>query len=213
MSSVVVSGDTSGSITISAPAVSGTNTLTLPTATDTLVGKATTDTLTNKTLTSPVLTTPALGTPASGNLVNCTGVVITGAAFSSHKGGSSQSIATSTWTLVTFGTEEFDLNSNFASSRFTPTISGKYILSAQLTWTATTAGYGHFTNLYKNGAEYKRGYNLSNGGDAASPELSIVVDANGTSDYFEIYAFQATGGSVSIDGSSRATFFTGGRTF
>ena len=49
-------------------------TLTLPTSTDTLVGKATTDTLTNKTLTSPILTTPALGTPASGTLTNATGL-------------------------------------------------------------------------------------------------------------------------------------------
>ena len=74
MSSIVVSGDTSGAITISAPAVAGTPTLTLPTTTDTLVGKATTDTLTNKTLTSPTLTTPALGTPASGILTSCTGI-------------------------------------------------------------------------------------------------------------------------------------------
>lgn len=36
------------------------NTLTLPSSTDTLVGKATTDTLTNKTLTSPVITTPTI---------------------------------------------------------------------------------------------------------------------------------------------------------
>lgn len=69
MSSVVIAGNTSGSITIAAPDVSGSNTLTLPVATDTLVGKATTDTLTNKTLVAP-----ALGTPISGNLSNCTGL-------------------------------------------------------------------------------------------------------------------------------------------
>ncbi len=46
-------------------------TLTLPTQTDVLIGRNTSDTLTNKTLTSPTLTTPILGTPQSGNLTNC----------------------------------------------------------------------------------------------------------------------------------------------
>jgi hypothetical protein len=41
---------------VQATAIAGTNTLTLPaTSNDTLVGKATTDILTNKTLTSPVI--------------------------------------------------------------------------------------------------------------------------------------------------------------
>ena len=45
------SGSTSGTTTVQATAVAGTNTLTLPpTSNDTLVGRATTDTLTNKTI-------------------------------------------------------------------------------------------------------------------------------------------------------------------
>jgi len=51
--------------TLTAPVIatiSNTGTITLPTSTDTLVGKDTTDTLTNKTLTSPVLNTTISGT-------------------------------------------------------------------------------------------------------------------------------------------------------
>jgi hypothetical protein len=46
---------------VQATAIAGTNTLTLPAVSnDTLVGKATTDTLTNKTLTSPTINTPKI---------------------------------------------------------------------------------------------------------------------------------------------------------
>jgi hypothetical protein len=58
MSSIVIAGDTSGSVTLQAPAVAGSSVLSLPAVTDTLAGIAATQTLTNKTLTSPTLTTP-----------------------------------------------------------------------------------------------------------------------------------------------------------
>jgi hypothetical protein len=57
------SGSTSGTTTVQATAVAGTTTLTLPAATDTLVGLATTDVLTNKTLTSPTINTATIATP------------------------------------------------------------------------------------------------------------------------------------------------------
>jgi hypothetical protein len=65
------SGSTSGTTTVQATAVAGTNTLTLPAVSnDTLVGKATTDTLTNKTLTSPVINGATIGTSIINLAIN-----------------------------------------------------------------------------------------------------------------------------------------------
>tara|TARA_R110002049_G_scaffold129981_1_gene288062 strand:+ start:2502 stop:4601 length:2100 start_codon:yes stop_codon:yes gene_type:complete len=56
-------------VTLIGPASTADVTVTLPAATDTLVGKATTDTLTNKTLTSPIITTGVLNGAVSGTSI------------------------------------------------------------------------------------------------------------------------------------------------
>lgn len=56
---LIIAGTTSGSTILNATAVAS-GTLTLPASTDTLVGRATTDTLTNKTITTPTITKPVL---------------------------------------------------------------------------------------------------------------------------------------------------------
>jgi hypothetical protein len=58
VTNLAFSGSTSGTTTVQANSIAGTNTLTLPaTTSDTLVGLAATQTLTNKTLTAPVINT------------------------------------------------------------------------------------------------------------------------------------------------------------
>jgi hypothetical protein len=77
----IFSGSTSGTTTVVASAAAGSTTLTLPAATDTLVGKATTDTLTNKTInlgsntlvaTSAQLASAVTDETGSGSLVFAT---------------------------------------------------------------------------------------------------------------------------------------------
>lgn len=83
MSAIQLNGSTSGSVTLTPPAVAGTNTLTLPAVTDTITTNTATQTLTNKTLTSPSLTSPSISgavvsSMASSTITSATAVAASG---------------------------------------------------------------------------------------------------------------------------------------
>jgi hypothetical protein len=138
VASFAFSGSTSGTTTVQATAVAGTNTLTLPaTTSDTLVGKATTDTLTNKTLSSATLT----GTVTAGGGVGTSGQVLastgTGVQWSAASAGDVTLTGTQTLTNKTLTSPVLNdpklnltLNANTATTyTFVLTDNGKLVTS------------------------------------------------------------------------------------
>ena len=126
-------------------------------------------------------------------------------AFSAYA-TTNQSLSSGVWTKVTFGSEDFDTNTNFASSRFTPTVSGYYQINAAVQMGATSGGADQYLAFYKNGANYKTaGYMINNGTNAGS----ITLFLNGSTDYVEVYVNKTGTSPTTFDFSSVGTFFNG----
>ena len=72
--SPVLNGSTSGTLTLAAPAVAGTNTITFPAATDTVATLAATQTLTNKTIQGGAITSATVQASTSGTSIDFTSI-------------------------------------------------------------------------------------------------------------------------------------------
>lgn len=81
----LVFGASGNQTTLDLPPPTGNITLHMPSTADTMVGRATTDTLTNKTLTSPMLTTPTATNPILNGVNTQTGTSYTAVASDEEK--------------------------------------------------------------------------------------------------------------------------------
>jgi len=228
-----ITGVTAGT-GISGGGTSGTVTVSIDTSVT--VDKTTAQTLTNKTLTSPALTTPTISTlTTNGDLLYGTGsgalsrlgigstsqvLTVTGGvpvwatasgssgpAFRATPGITIQTgVTAGVFTKVTLGTETFDTDSNFASSRFTPTKAGYYQFNMTADMISTTLANQYMARLYINGAAvnifacYEGATTSADGQWIGSG--SEVYYMNGTTDYAELYAYVG-GGTVSFGVQSR----------
>ena len=134
----------------------------------------------------------------AGNVtVNAQGLQNT-PAFQATKRDTSHQTFSTTPTKITFSNEDFDTDNMFASDRFTPTTAGKYFLYFQVLGQPNGVNSEDaYLKLYKNGSaigNYASDSQFANvdqfqNGQNNSLSGSFTDTANGTGDYYEIYAY------------------------
>jgi len=121
-------------------------------------------------------------------------------------GATGTSLINNTDTKITYDTEEFDTNNNFASSRFTPTVAGYYQLNACILLNVSSGILGIM--LFQNGGRFKYGVQTLNNTGYVGAVLSTLVYANGSTDYFEIFGI-TSGGTATNYGGQVFNYFNG----
>jgi len=128
--------------------------------------------------------------------------------FSVYKATTGQSIDDDTETVLVFDTEVFDSDNNFASNKFTPTTAGKYYLEALITYPTASDHDDCAIRINKNGS------NIASLNIAAfhyeTRQVSVIVEANGSSDYFEGIAYHNRGSAITLSiGGTGRNYFSG----
>jgi hypothetical protein len=136
------------------------------------------------------------------------GVAGNGPAFSAFL-SAPQTLSNATATVVQNNLENFDTAScyNTSTYAFTPNVAGYYQVTMATNGPGSTTGQIS-VNLYKNGSAYQQGNAISNASFGANAVGSYLVYLNGSTDYITMVAYQTTGGSGSIYGSSSGIQYT-----
>jgi hypothetical protein len=181
MSSVIIAGNTSGTITLDAPNVAGTTTLTLPTTNGTILTTANT---------FAAGTGPAFraGQPSAQTISNNTWTKVS---FS---------------TEVFDTNSNYD---NVTNYRFTPTVAGYYQINLRVNFDGGSATSISAISIWKNGSEHSVNFGTSTSGQYNGSQVSDVVYMNGSTDYLEGYVLQNSGTSKPLVASTNTNTFSG----
>lgn len=120
---------------------------------------------------------------------------------------STQSLATGTNTKINYNSEIFDSGNWFTGGRYTPLVSGKYLVQHKIFFDISQsmpAGNLTLALIYKNGVQEEDGvfFYTSAAGQYVGATSSTIVSMNGTTDYLEAYGFQSSGASKSVSNGS-----------
>jgi hypothetical protein len=170
MANLILNGSTSGSVTLSSPAVSGTTTLTLPTKTSTLS-----------------IDGPTFSASQS------TAQTISGFSLVQYqtKDWDTAGAFNNTGSTVTLN------GISVPSYAYAPNIAGYYMVNASVL--ANSATSGMFVGIQKNASVYQYGTNFPSGTSLYNGVLSTIIYLNGTSDYIQFYAYFNTTGLTAND--------------
>ena len=130
-----------------------------------------------------------------------------GPSFSVYQ-SSAQTINNGAWTKINLQTKNWDTSSCFDATtnyRFTPNVAGYYMVNGRVGLTAATS-YSTI-DIYKNGGGWQRGSEINASHYGA--HINSIVYLNGSTDYIELYFYQNSGASKTVDSQNEITYFNG----
>ena len=115
---------------------------------------------------------------------------------------SAQSIGNGSNVKITFNTELYDTDNKFASSRFTPTVAGTYVVAGSVRTASMSSSISCEIILFKNGSVYAKSKDFAYDADLPTWKIysHVVMD---TDDYVELYFYNGDNGAVNSNSSDK----------
>jgi len=152
---------------------------------------------------------PASDPTTNNQLARKAYVDASGGGFSSrcraYRGTSDQTIGSGAWTKILFNTEDYDSDSEFASSRFTATNAGYYLISISALILNLADGDLMILSVYKNGVASAQTRLYMAAAGHGELNVSDIASLSAT-DYIEGYVYHNYGANRDLYSESKHSY-------